>query len=147
MSDHHLQLDDDFWEFDDTPPAPAAATISQTVAPSQTFSRVPRPKGHPFRTEVDLGEIDERMRPSAPWTARTLELSRGHLVLLSRRMVYTGRKMLISVHLIDSKPTPLAGVVVSCDYDADGLYKIDLDLVPVPRDDTSLRWFAACWKK
>lgn len=123
---------DDFWDFPDSPtakaPVPAVATGSR------------RPKGHPFRAEIEVSEIDDRLRPSPAWLARTVELSRSNLVFLSRRMVYNGRPLLIAIHLIDEKPTPLAGVVVDCTYDADGLYRIDIDLSPFPQDSASQRW-------
>ena len=58
-------------------------------------------------------------------------------------MSYPGRRMLLAVHLIDAQPTPLMGEVVACEYHADGLYRIDLTLLPVPDLESFAAWFAA----
>src|SRR6478752_7443249 len=71
---------------------------------------VPIPKkapGHPFKADIDIAEIDDRGRPGPAWAARTATLSRSHLFVLSRRMSYPKRIMLVAVHMIDAKPTPL----------------------------------------
>lgn len=100
-----------------------------------------RPKGHRFHAEVDLGEIDERGRPSMPWAAHAIELSRSHIVVLSRRMTYVGRGIAVAVHLVDAKPTPLFGEVYSCEYEGEGRYRIDIDLRPLPAGGHLRAWF------
>ncbi|MCC6283890.1 MAG: hypothetical protein IT439_01115 [Phycisphaerales bacterium] len=100
----------------------------------------PRPKGHSFTAEIDVSEIDERGRVTMPWACRTVELSRSHLVILSRRVTFPGRRMLVAVHLVDEAPMPLFGSVVSCTYAADGMHRIDLDLQPLPPGDTVQTW-------
>ena len=55
-------------------------------------------------------------------------------------MCYAGRQMIIAVHLLDSKPVPLFGRVYSCDYEGDGLYLADLDLLSVPESDELQSW-------
>jgi hypothetical protein len=104
----------------------------------------PKPKayGHPFKADVDIAEIDDRARPGLAWAARTMSLSRSNLVLLSRRMSYPKRIMLVAVHLIDAKPTPLMGRVTECEYHADGLYRIVLELIPLPESEIISQWFA-----
>lgn len=105
--------------------------------------RGPRPKGHPFTAEIDVSEIDERGRPTVPWSCRTIELSRSHLVFLSRRVTFAGRRMMIAVHLVDEAPMPLFGSVVSCTYATDGMHRIDLDLQPLPPGETVQTWAKA----
>src|SRR5947209_4258606 len=92
----------------------------------------PRAPGHPFRADIDIAEMDDRGRPGLAWAARTMTLSRSHLTVLSRRMSYPKRIMLVAVHLIDAKPTPLLGRVAECDYHSDGLYRIVLELIQLP---------------
>lgn len=119
-------LSDDFW--DDSPPKPAASH-----APREKGCR---PLGHRFDAPVRVCELDERLRTSSPWPARALELSRSHLVFLSRRMVYHGRTVVVILDLLDDKPTLLCGRVVTCEYDEDGMHRIDMDLVQMPQSES-----------
>lgn len=102
-----------------------------------------RPEGHAFDAEVDMGEIDERGRPGTAWRARSRSLSRSNIVILSRRMCYLGRVVLLAVHRIDARPVPLLGRVAVCEYDSDGVYRVDLDLLPMNEDANMLRWVEA----
>ncbi len=77
-------------------------------------------------------ELDDRDRPGPVWSARGRELSRSHLLVRTRRMCYAGKRILVAVHLIDDLPVPLYGRVLVCDYDGDGLYKVELELLRVP---------------
>jgi len=88
-------------------------------------------QGHPFDAELDVSELDERLKPGPPFPGRAAILSRSKLVLLTRRMTYKGRLLLIAIHLIDDVPTPLLGVVDSCDYHGEGQHRIVLSLKPV----------------
>lgn len=103
---------------------------------------VERPKGLPFAAELELAELDERGRLSPAWGTRAKELSKSNLVLHSRRLTYPGRYLLAAVHRIDDQPVPLFGRVVSCVYDADGLYRVDIDLLPVPEVREFKNWLA-----
>ncbi|MBY0113586.1 MAG: hypothetical protein K2Y21_12250 [Phycisphaerales bacterium] len=100
----------------------------------------PRPNGNRFQAELDLAELDERDRPGMTWQAKTLELSRSNLVLVSRRMCYIGRHLAMAIHLIDDRPVPLLGRVVSCEYNDDGLYRIDLDLLKIEEGHSVYEW-------
>ncbi|MGH7245098.1 MAG: hypothetical protein ACREJD_16910 [Phycisphaerales bacterium] len=102
-----------------------------------------RPAGHRFAADVEVSEIDERMRPGPSWVARSLELSKSHLVMESRRMCYPGRVLALAVHLIDDRPVPLLGRVVSCNYSDDGLYRVDLDLLKIPENHSVYAWAIA----
>ena len=99
--------------------------------------------GVTFKADIDVAELDERLRPGPAWAARAQTLSRSHLVLHSRRMSYTTRTLLVAIHLIDANPTPLMGKVVECEYYADGLYRIVLELLPLPEAETVAGWFPA----
>lgn len=102
-----------------------------------------RPPGRPFSAEIDASEIDERLRPGPVWTARARELSRSHLVLTSRRMCYVGRLVVMAIHLIDAEPTPLFGRVADCEYDGEGLYRLDVDLLELPEHREIKTWIEA----
>lgn len=143
--------------FDDpaaTPPArPAVVVAPSAFDPADLDPTIPRakskrpakarPSGAPFEAELDAAELDERGRASTTWSARARELSRASIVLLSRRMTFQGRLMLLAVHRIDDKPVALFGKVYACDYEADGLYRVDLDLLPLPEHRAIRDWLAA----
>lgn len=96
--------------------------------------------GHPFSADLDLAELDDRQRPGAAWAARSQILSRSHLVILSRRMSYLNRVLVVAVHLVDDNPVPLLGKVTECDYHADGLYRITLNLLPITQFEFINAW-------
>lgn len=124
-------VEDDPWSFGDTEeqkpdPAPRVRTI-----------------GHKFNAELDAAELDDRMRPGSTWTAYSRELSRSHVVLVSRRMCYQNRLIVIAVHLIDAEPVPLMGRVTACEYESDALYRIELELLPMPTQGPIREWVRA----
>jgi hypothetical protein len=96
-----------------------------------------------FDAELDLTELDDRDRPGPTWTGRGRELSRSSLVLRTRRMCYANRRVLVAVHLIDDEPVPLMGRVVECEYDGDGMYRVELELMRVPERPEVAAWIAA----
>ncbi len=131
--------------FGHMPTATVRATWdSGVIAPSENAGKIrltqPRPHGNRFLAEIDLAELDERERPGMTWQARSSELGRSHFVLTSRRMCYVGRHLAIAIHLIDDRPVPLLGRVVSCDYTDDGLYRIDLDLLKIDEGHAVYEW-------
>lgn len=121
-----------------------AAWGSGVAAPVESPGKIrltqPRPNGNRFQAEVDLAELDERERAGMLWQARTLELSRSNLVVISRRMCYIGRQLAMAIHLIDDRPVPLLGRVVSCEYNDDGLYRIDADLLKIEEGHNVYEW-------
>ena len=121
-------LSDDFWNDDDS------GAIARTLEPGT------RPVGHRFVADADASEMDDRKRPTPKWSIQTCELGRNHIVIISRRMVYPGKQMMLAIHLVDDRPVILGGTVVSCDYDGSGRYRIDIDLVHTPQSDTLDRW-------
>jgi hypothetical protein len=125
------------------PPLPATSWFDEEPEPTPVPRRPAKPVGVRFDAELDLTELDDRDRPGLVWSARGRELSRAHLVLRSRRMCYTGRRILLAVHLIDDAPVPLMGRVTSCDYDGDGMYKVELELMQVPHRPEIVQWIEA----
>jgi hypothetical protein len=119
------------------PPRPATSFFDDdedktTAMAAPVKVNFKRPSGVRFDAELDMCELDDRDRPGPVWTARGRELSRSHLLVRTRRMCYAGRRVLVAVHLIDDLPVPLFGKVINCDYDVDGLYKVELELLRVP---------------
>lgn len=129
----------------EAPPPPQAAGFFADDEPDL----IPTPKlarpsvGVRFDAELDLAELDDRDRPGSTWSARGRELGRGHLVFRSRRMCYEGRRLLVAIHLIDDKPVPLFGEVTGCEYDNDGLYRVRLELLPLPEKPDVAVWLEA----
>jgi hypothetical protein len=93
-----------------------------------------------FQAEIEAAELDDRARPGPVFEAITRELSRSHLVVTTRRMCYIGRVLVMAIHRIDDRPVPLMGRVVTCDYEIDGLYRVDLDLMPIPPQSNLRQW-------
>jgi hypothetical protein len=147
VSSDPYSFSDDPYSFDVEPPpaGPSVFTPAPPRDPSLSLrddQRSRRPEGHEFVAEVDIAEVDERRRPGGKWPARTHRLSRSSLVIMSRRMCYTDVQLIILIHLIDDEPTPLMAKVVGCEYASEGLYRIDADLLPVPRDPDFRAWIA-----
>lgn len=132
-------------------PPPPTAPLPRATAPALPIDRpleldqeletiAPRPAGHEFDAELDATELDERDRPTTTWTARGRRLSRSNIVIRSRRMCYAGRRVLLAVHLIDSQPVALFGLVRTCEYDGEGMYLISLDFLPPPERPEVREW-------
>lgn len=99
-----------------------------------------RPEGRAFTADLDLVEFDDRGRVVSTWSARACSLSRSNIVVRSRRMVYRQVPIGVLIHLIDSTPVPLFSRAYHCDYDGEGMYKIDLDLLPLPDSGPIAAW-------
>jgi len=104
-------------------------------------------QGHPFDAELDLSELDDRLKPGPIFPGRAAILSRSKLVILTRRMTYKGRLLLVAIHLIDDVPTPLFGVVDSCEYHGEGQHRVVLDLRPVEELQGVTAWVNGRRKK
>ncbi len=120
-------------------PVPQDSPAAAPAEPAPEVS-IPDAASRPFSAEIDACEIDDRGRPETVWTARARELGRSRLVFLSRRMCYPGRRLLVMIHLIDHRPAPLHGLVQTCEYEADGLYRVELRLLPMPDDERLREW-------
>ena len=99
-------------------------------SPTRTFPPGKRP--HSFETELVVGEVDDRGRPSTAWAARGKDVSRERLVFLSRRMVRVGSLVIVAVHMIDDQPMPLFGKILECEYASEGMHRVVLEFRPVP---------------
>lgn len=115
----------------DFDPPPAGAGSDQPAGP---------PTFHEFDAELDVGELDERLRPVTTWSARAMSVNRSSLTFKSRRMCYVKKILIIAVHLIDDKPAVLAGRVTSCEYIGEGLYEVDVELMPKPDSEDIRVW-------
>jgi hypothetical protein len=121
-------------------PAPSAEPVVVERRNAGSAAPLVRPAGHEFDAELDGSELDDRDRPGPTWTAHGKRLSRSNLSFRTRRMSYAGRRLLLAIHLIDSQPVPLFGVVRTCEYDGEGMYLMDLDLMPVPDKPDIQEW-------
>lgn len=119
---------------------PPSGTDTAKPAPKTPTTGSKGKKGHRFEAELDVAELDDRGRPVSTWSARGRELERSRLAFMSRRMCYPGRHVIIAVHLIDSSPVPLFGKVAACEYEGDGLCRVDLELLEVPEDRPIRDW-------
>lgn len=115
--------------------APPGAGMDDAVHAPQV-----RPEGRRFSAELDLVEFDERWRIVSTWSARACSLSRSNIVVRSRRMVYRNTPIGVLIHLIDDAPVPLFTRSYHCEYDGDGMYRVDLDLVPIPESGPVAVW-------
>ena len=113
------------------PRGEASAPSPHDASPSRT---------HSFNAELDLAELDDRDRPCATWSARARQLSRSKLTFVSRRMCYTGRMVVVAVHLIDDEPVPLFGQIGVCEYEGEGMYRVEIDLLPCPDTRPVREW-------
>lgn len=120
---------------------PAASRDASAKRPSASGSKTS--KGHRFEAELDVAELDDRGRPVSTWGARGRELNRSGLAFMSRRMCYPGRHVVVAVHLIDSSPVPLFGRVLACEYEGDGLCRVELELLEVPEERPIRDWLDA----
>ncbi len=126
------------------PPPPGTASSFLDEDPEQAPRPVARkPTGLRFDAELDLTELDERDRPGPTWTGKGRELSKSSMSFRSRKMCYPGRRILAAVHLIDDVPVPLFGKVLVCDYDGDGLYRVELELQRAPERPEIGAWVTA----
>lgn len=123
------------------PPPSGAHASPQPQRPAPPTNRSKR--GHRFEAEMDVAELDDRGRPVSTWSARGRELDRSRLTFMSRRMCYPGRQVVVAVHLIDASPVPLFGKVAACEYEGDGLCRVDLELLEVPEDKPIRDWLDA----
>lgn len=130
-----------------SPPPPSVSFLGEDEpAEAPPPPRPAEKKAEPaakFDAELDVCELDDRERPGQAWTARGRELGRSHLVFRSRRMCYQGRRVLVAVHLIDDTPLPLFGQVAKCDYDGEGQYRVELELLRVPERAEVATWLSS----
>lgn len=117
------------------PPPPTTPT------PKPAAANTNPPTFHEFDAELDVAELDDRLRPTT-WSARARTVNRSSLSFRSRRMCYPKSILLMAVHLIDDKPTVLAGRVTTCEYAGEGLYLVEAELMPKPDTDDIRQWEA-----
>jgi hypothetical protein len=115
--------------------------MSLVTATSQALAQfAPHIAGQTFDASVTLSEWLDSGEPSACWPGRSVRISRSHLILVTKRMCYSNRTLLIAVHKIDSTPLVLAGLVELCDYVGNGLNAVALSLQTVPETPQVTKW-------
>ncbi|TVQ62574.1 MAG: hypothetical protein EA378_04400 [Phycisphaerales bacterium] len=137
-------------------PAPSRPRAPETEAPAppeppEAIPHAPRsgtfhPDGdalRKFEAELDVAELDDRDRPSSTWSARARSICRSSMAFQSRRMCYVDRMIVAAVHLIDDKPVTLFGRVRACEYESEGQYRVEMDLVPMPESKALTDWIEA----
>jgi hypothetical protein len=126
------------------PPPPVAPKAATSFLEEESQPAPVRPArrtgGVRFDAELDMAELDDRDRPGPTWIGKGRELGRSHLIFRTRRMCYIGRRILVAVHLIDDEPVPLFGRVAACEYDGDGLHKVELELMRLPERPEIAPW-------
>lgn len=144
------------WAFDSSPiwaPPPPGVRADTTALKDPSPSRSVRTpvtttapaagKLRTFDADLEVGEMDDRGRPSAAWSARGREVTRERMVFMSRRMVRAGALVLIAVHMIDDEPMPLFAKVLECDYESEGRHRVVVEFRPVPWSAEIRTWLAA----
>lgn len=125
-------------------PALAPAEAEQPAKPEPIAEDLGGTEGaptfHEFNAELDVAELDDRLRPVTTWAARSTSVNRSTLTFRSRRMCYAKKLLMVAVHLIDDKPTILAGRVTSCEYDGEALYTVVIELMPRPNSEDIRLW-------
>lgn len=125
------------------PDATPAATIGPEALPSERSQpRRRRPRGRRFAADLEIAELDDRGRPCTSWMAKARSLSGSNIVFHSRRMVYIHRVIVIMVHMVDEEPVALLAKVHTCDYDSEGLCRVDADLLAIPEEGPVARGIA-----
>ena len=141
----------DFDRSRSVPPPPAGPSLTSRQRSAEREEHAPSHHGSaqgghdhaastsrvfPFDAELEVAEV-EYGKAGIPWSARARTLSTSSLSFSSRRMCYVDRKVVIAVHRVDNKPLMLLGRVLDCRYESDGLYTIDLELLPT--DDSGVK--------
>lgn len=132
----------DSWLEDDIGDPPRTAEHERPAPPPAATSGRRGAKPVAFHAELDACELDERGRPGRPWAARAVSLSTSTISFASRRMCYPGRIVVLLLHLVDDRPVPLLGKVAVCDYQTEGRYRVDVDLMPLPENGPVRDWVA-----
>ena len=132
------------------PPPPAGPSLasrqrsdeSADLLPPHLASTEEKPKPgssrvFPFDAELEMAEV-EAGKAGLTWSARARTLSTSSLSISSRRMCYNDRRVIIAVHRLDDAPMMLLGRVMECRYESDGLYTIELELLPTDGADVKV---------
>mgnify|MGYP001008499006 FL=1 len=110
----------------------------QDSEPQQNRRAHPR---HGFDRTATAAELDESGIPGPSWTCRVFDLSRSGLGIRSRRMVYTGRLLLIEVHDgTQDRPRVFCGMVRQSRYEASEGHILGIQFWPLPKSAAIEQW-------
>lgn len=99
-----------------------------------------KPRGFEFRAEVDASELTDKGLPGQAWACRSVMLSKSAIAILSRRMIHVGKQVVLAIHRIDDEPVGLFGKIAECEYHADGLHVVLVELLPVTDHEMLGEW-------
>lgn len=91
--------------------------------------------GRRFSADVEMCDLDARLRSGPSWPARSVSISTSRLWVRTRRMCYTGARVAVAIHLVDARPVVLVGTIRRCEYDAESMYDVEIELETVPGRD------------
>jgi hypothetical protein len=131
-------IDGELIEFDDPPmgePGNAARGALSTNN-RRRFDRVACTKS------VRVTEMDGFGNPTSTWDCRIVDLSRGGTGLRSRRMIHTGRSVIIEVPGVDGATKVLYGVVRQCRYAEGEGYAVGVEFRALPAGQGIRQWLA-----
>ncbi len=111
-----------------------------TAAPLSESLYAPEIRGQSFDAGVTASELMEVNEPGPKWPARSVRISRSHIVISSKRMCHIERKLLLAVHKIDAHPLILEGSVESCSYVAGGLCCVVVRLKGIAESEVAETW-------
>jgi len=121
-----------------TPPKPAAGDNAPADAPApdrRTHAR------HELDRTAIASELDDYGVPGPSWECRVFDLSRSGLGVHSRRMVYTGRLLLIELRdQGSSHPRVLCGMVRQSRYEPKEGHIFGVQFWPMPKSAAVEQW-------
>lgn len=80
--------------------------------------------GREVRIRAHMSELLGQGRPGPAWSVVTSSISPSRFSVESRRMCYPERPVIAALHVLDARPMPLMGMVLSCEYTGDGVHRV-----------------------
>lgn len=88
---------------------------------------------------VEIHELDTFAAPDRSWIANSVSLSRSQLIVMSRRMTFVDRSVMVKIKLASGAFASLSGKVVECSYHGRSLHRTVIALTKAPIEDASVR--------
>ena len=116
---------------------PAGDRSARATANRRQFERVD------CRTPARVWLLNEFNAIGQDWDCVVVDLSRGGVRIISKRMVYAGQTVLVEVRPKGSAPKRLGGVVRACTYREGEGYCLGVQFAPLPAGDEIEAWLRA----
>lgn len=116
---------------------PEAVDILMAAENRRQHSRVP------FGVRLMVYELDDADHPSDPCQCHGHDISRSGMGIRTRRMFYTGRRVIVAVNVPKMAPRFLCGIVRYSRYAFSGLYHVGVEFCPMPRSEAIRAWLQA----